>query len=370
MRKVLLLSKSYYGQITGGAEYQQHIIAQELVKRGYDVSYLFIDNGSFIRNSGNITLLPVRDKTLLRKFLGPYYFLELPKIYTILERIEPDVILARTGFSYIGAASRYCNDKGCKLIWHVSSNNSVNSWSEKPGIPMLHKRPFYWIDRKLKSYGITRADKIICQSEHQKVLLRENFGRVADAIVPNFHPLPKDKIEKNLPIKIIWIANFKRIKQPDIFIRLAKHFSDQQNLRFQMVGRPSSGVNMEKYYKEIKKLPHLEYFGELTMNEVNRLLNSAHIFVNTSMFEGFPNTFIQAWMRRVPVVSLQVDPDNLLEKNTIGYRSGNFEKMIRDIGSLTEDMKLLEDMGKRAQQFAFSNYTVENNIDKILNLFS
>ena len=52
--------------------------------------------------------------------------------------------------------------------------------------------------------------------------------------------------------------------------------------------------------------------ARLSQAEVNALLEHTDLLVNTSDYEGFSNTFIQAWMRRVPVVSLRVDPDRLL----------------------------------------------------------
>ena len=56
---------------------------------------------------------------------------------------------------------------------------------------------------------------------------------------------------------------------------------------------------------------------------MNRLLARSHIFVNTSTHEGFPNTFIQSWLREVVVVSLQVDPDQVLERQQVGIAAGS-----------------------------------------------
>ena len=79
--------------------------------------------------------------------------------------------------------------------------------------------------------------------------------------------------------------------------------------------------------EQIKVDSNLQYLGEVSQDEVNRRLREGHILVNTSRYEGFSNTFVQAWMRRVPVVSLTVDPDNILVRENIGFCSGTFKNL-------------------------------------------
>ncbi len=56
------------------------------------------------------------------------------------------------------------------------------------------------------------------------------------------------------------------------------------------------------------------FCGAISQQEVNAELANAHVLVNTSLYEGFPNTFIQAWMRRTVVVSLNVNPDGIFDE--------------------------------------------------------
>lgn len=136
---------------------------------------------------------------------------------------------------------------------------------------------------------------------------------------------------------------------------------------FVMIGKNSFSGRMKNIGAAIIQAKNIEYKGELPLHEVNRILSGSHILVNTSQIEGFPNTFIQAWMRKIPVVSLNVDPDDVIKKNKIGFHSGSFGQMVRDIQLLISDGQMREEMGERAQQFAFQNYSMRN-MDKILDL--
>jgi glycosyltransferase involved in cell wall biosynthesis len=53
------------------------------------------------------------------------------------------------------------------------------------------------------------------------------------------------------------------------------------------------------------------------------LFRGALAFLSTSAFEGFPNTFLEAGKFRVPIVSLEVDPEGFLEEGGAGLRVGD-----------------------------------------------
>ena len=109
----------------------------------------------------------------------------------------------------------------------------------------------------------------------------------------------------------------------------------------------------------------IDVMGELPNQEVNTLLEEAHLLVNTSKHEGFSNTFIQAWMRKVPVVSLKVDPDHIIQDHGIGYCSNTFDSLVAHTVELLADHNLREEMGEKAREFAVKNLSL-NNMDRIL----
>ena len=75
---------------------------------------------------------------------------------------------------------------------------------------------------------------------------------------------------------------------------------------------------------------------------------SAAIHVNTSSYEGFPNTFIQAWARGCVVATLTVDPDEQgMEALGIGFCAGNFERLCVIIDELARSPERRQAVAER-----------------------
>jgi hypothetical protein len=52
----------------------------------------------------------------------------------------------------------------------------------------------------------------------------------------------------------------------------------------------------------------------------------------TSPLEGFPNIFLEAWVCKIPVFSLYVDPGGIIQKRGIGFfANGNIGKLINEL---------------------------------------
>lgn len=363
-KKILLISGCFYGQIVGGAEYQQYLIGCELQKHGYEVHYLFIDNGKPIRNDANFHLIPIRKNTLLRKLIGNYFFLNSIKVYRTIKKIAPLKILVRTGFSYVGIAGFYSRRHECQLIWHVASSKDL----DKRKISLSLRSISDYIEWKFLVYGIKNTDKIICQAMYQTSLLEKNYNKNCNLILPNLHPSPTGKFKKKqTEIKILWIANLKQLKRPELFIKLAEHIDDD-NVTFIMIGRASTEAWVTFVAEKTKLLKNFQYTGEFPIDEVNKILQESHILVNTSDYEGFPNTFIQAWLHGVPVVSLNVDPDNIIKNYKLGFHSSSFEQMEKDLRELITEKKLRQDFGANAYKYAQKNHCVDKQIHNLIKL--
>ncbi len=355
MKKFLILGTPFEYQ-KGGAEYQ-YTILEKCLKDKYEIYYLFryprfLDKKRYLNYNYRF-----------RKRYNPNLYTDAPVIYRLIKRLSPDIIYKRS-VNYIAAIGvQYARLHKIKMLMHIASRRDVDKLKCNSGVNTL----ISFLNHNIAKYVIKNANRVICQAQYQNILLQANYGRSCDLILPNMQPFPENTIKKTLPNKIVWISNLKPLKQPELFIDLANHFKNFQNAKFIMIGRPALGNWQQKLLNKIKRLPNLEYKGELSINQVNSVLRESDILVNTSEYEGFPNTYIQAWMRKVPVVALNSDPDDIIKTNEIGFHSKTFQQMIQDVRKLLENKQLREKMGAKSQIFASDTFTV-TNIEKLINL--
>jgi glycosyltransferase involved in cell wall biosynthesis len=359
-KKLCFLMPVHYLVGYGGAEYQVGLVMENIIKRNeYDIHFLCrrVPPDSMVVNQ---RVWKIGSENGFGRY-GTYF--DAIRLYSILRKIQPDIIYQNVGCAYTGIAAYYAKKHGSALLWHIASDVDL-----APEIDTgLKNRIINCPERVILNYGIKNATFIAAQTQYQSMLLERNFGRRSDKIIPVGHPFPEHIEPKAPPIKVLWIANLKPLKQPEIFLELARRFSEARQVKFLMMGRLVGPPEWAKRLKQqIDNGQNLQYLGHIPQNVVNSLLTQGHILVNTSRYEGFSNTFVQAWMRRVPVVSLKVNPDDLLTSRSIGFHSRSFTQLCLDVERLILDNQLREKMGDNARHYALENHSVEKMVNSFM----
>ena len=245
---------------------------------------------------------------------------------------DADTYCAFGASGYAAGLAGYCRRDRRRFVLFVSSDENL-AREHAPGDTGLN---VYGSRRDLCHYSLTRADLVITQTERQQRLLRQRFAR--DSItVPNPIRLgteqPADRAGRT---HVLWVGKANGVKRPEIFLRLAAAFP---RARFTMVlNRAEAGV----YEQTVAAAPaNVEIRERVPYAESDELFRGAAVLVNTSRFEGFPNTFLQAGKFGVPVLSLEADPDGFIARNGCGIVAGG------DDGRLAEGLAALHDDAAR-----------------------
>jgi glycosyltransferase involved in cell wall biosynthesis len=131
----------------------------------------------------------------------------------------------------------------------------------------------------------------------------------------------------------------RRAKRPELFLDLARRLPSQ---RFVMIGGPGADPGDDSYFESIRRaaadLPNVEFTGFLPLSRVEPYFDQARVFVNTSTYEGMPNTFLQAWARGIPTVAF-VDTGSRLRGEAVYRDIQSIEEAAIEIGRLfSEDI--------------------------------
>ncbi len=224
----------------------------------------------------------------------------------------------------------------------------------------------YWRDRKIYEYGIEHADLIVAQGIKQVSLMREHYD-LSSVPINMTVEFPGDSANVDRDIDILWVNNFREFKRPELVLKLASLLPE---FNISMIGGPAPGN--EGLYRMVeaktKVLNNLSLLGAVPYHDVNDYFSRSRIFVNTSDREGFPNSFLQAWAREVPVVSF-FDPDGLISSEKLGTVPEGIEEMAGTIRGLLSNEVDRREMALKARVFVLEKYSPESVANKYESLF-
>jgi len=274
-----------------------------------------------------------------------------------LARADADLYYLRAAGFELAPVVLFARRNGRKVIFCGADERDFDP--KRVALPILRDRIMYF-------WGLRRCDAIVAQNKAQQSLLRKNFLINASIIYNGFH---ESQREISLQEDILWVANFLNIKQPWIFLELARHFPDEQ---FVMVGGRTDDRNKEKcnlydaIASEAKHLSNVKFKGFLPFDLANKQFERAKVFINTSLHEGFPNTFLQAWSMGIPIISF-VDPDNLIRENRLGLVATNTSEMIQHLSDFLSSRIIFS--ANNIRTFCEANFSIERVVDDYETVF-
>lgn len=303
--------------INGRAVHLKHL-GQGLRDAGHDVSYITMDygqpDGEKISGFTVYRLYRPDEGVPGLRFLTT----RVPGLLKALERADADVYVFMCPDPFVGVVAWFCGKKKKKFIYYGGSDRDFddNMWGLNPR------------DYHLFRWGLKRADLVLCQNGFQIDTLSEYYGRKGEILR---NPMPKAERTYSSNGSIIWVANYRPLKRPEIFIKLAERMKDD----FVMVGGLASGYTESEYCKinEAAGRAGIKVVGPAGYDDTDRLISGAKILVNTSEFEGVSNTFLQAWRRGIPVVSF-VDPDGMICEYGLGEGVCDLEGLVMAVDDL------------------------------------
>ena len=301
--------------------------AQYIIKVMHESTNIFIGAVRYNRNLARIAFAEINDQ--------PVYFEQVE----IFEKVDADIYVVPGNSQNSALAACYCKQRRRAFVMLAGSDmDFLPEIKDNPLGYDIYMAPHAW-----KLYAIQKAAVVIVQNEDQ-ASMASYFG-VSPVLIRNPFNLELQYSKVENPQNILWVGNTnEQVKRPQLLLELAQQLPEYQ---FTMILTPNVQEIYERYRLESQKIQNLNFMSRVPFDKIEQFFANAKILVNTSSFEGFPNTFLQAGKYGLPVVSLNVDPSGMLNRNHCGfYCENDLELLRRRIQQLMEDWKVYQQISQ------------------------
>jgi glycosyltransferase involved in cell wall biosynthesis len=210
---------------------------------------------------------------------------------------------------------RSATESGKRAVLFLTSDRNL----EDAGRRGRKDRGVYGERGILCRYALEHADHIVVQTPKQQELLQLDFG-IRGSLIPNPIDIetPKHPVPRANPPMALWVGRADTFsKRADICVELARRCPA---ISFTMIMNRHDELLFDQITNDAPR--NLQIIERVPFPEIDRYYQRATVLVSTSLAEGFPNSFLQAGKFGTPVVSLNVDPAEMLTKHQCGSFAG------------------------------------------------
>lgn len=374
--KVCLISPLGYGLYNpdsglsfGGAEVQFYLLANALASDpAYSVSVLTtVRENPGVEVCGELKVFKRQgqrrtDLKLQRGFLQrvqhSWSYLEaFEEMRRQFMEIDADVYIHAGAGVEVGAYSLICRLLRRRFLFFVAS--SADLWEPYGEV----EGPLKW----LFPLGVRLAHEVVCRSSEQQDRLHTQYGRTG-VLIRTGHPRPP---MRGAPKSyVLWVGRGNPLKQPEMFLDLAARLPYH---RFVMVlaHEDTHPDLLQRVRTQAAMLSNLDLYEDVPWSKIDNFFAHARAFVNTSTYEGFPNTFVQAALHGAPVVSWRVDPDQLLSTGQLGLCAGeSFDRLVDLVQGLCESEVGWHTLSQSVEHYASTHHLLSVSVSALKALLS
>lgn len=344
-------------------------LCRSLVGRGYQVCIACLRLGQEpVQLMDGVTAFAShspRGGIPILRFLHP----RLTSWWRALDRANADIYIQSCAGYLTALTALYCRIKGKKFIYSGACDpdfdltQTANLFRRRAGLR----------DKILYLWGLRQAHAIITQHKGQTEALRR-YHALEGIEIPNgysapIQATPTNGVQKGTTPLVLWVATLRSWKQPHFFLELARRLP---GIRFRMIGGPG-GEDEAHIYKtistEAKAIRNLDFRGFIPYSRIDEHFDEAAIFVNTSLYEGFPNTFLQSWARSIPTVSF-INLTDAADGESPGISCSDIDQMCSAVESLATHPQARIELGAKAYRYFMQKHSIEHSVQLYATLFS
>jgi glycosyltransferase involved in cell wall biosynthesis len=131
-------------------------------------------------------------------------------------------------------------------------------------------------------------------------------------------------------------------------------------LRFHVVGGHAGDIPFYEATKaQMQRRANLTFHGPVPYGSVNEFYARARVLVNVSDVEGFPNSYLQAWIRGTPVAAY-FDPDSMIARNELGVAADSYEALREAVALFASNEPAWQAASARCRAFMAARFREES----------
>lgn len=346
------------GKTTGGAAVRQYALAKGLSELDQKVGILTWKGANdFVNRNLDFELVETYAPSAgIRYFRYIHYF---RCFYTRIKQFKPDFLFVKTTNIQNGLLALCARLLRIPLVYLITNDKDADDRYK-----LVEDKP----TSISYQYALRQAKIIVCQNDYQFQQFHKRFPKKKFLIMynPYFSETPLPTIRpQEVRHYISWIGVFGKQKNLPALLDLIRAFPDQE---FRIAGSFPSGVMSGNVHKSptitkalaaISECPNAQLLGYVQRNKISEFLAHSKFLLNTSHYEGFSNTFLEAFATGTPIVTTKaVDPDHIIEKNDLGRVADDHNELSTSIEAMLS-FTAFDEMAARCQQYLISAHRLE-----------